>query len=95
MTIDNQILTALSATDIEALPDFDSVRNRFESGFASFVLLKKSQAINALIKDELPGKRIADNRAFVSEVIRRLPDEALTEKRYIFLSLNPALRQAN
>ena len=84
MTIDHKALL-----NVEALPEYAETRQRFEAGFGRFVTLKKEQAVCLLLPQELSSETLVRNLDFIQAIASRVDDEAILEKRYIFLSLNP------
>lgn len=75
--------------DIESMPDYEGIRQRFLQGFDSFVAAKKYQAVRAVLQDETSSQTLASNPGFVADIVRHVDDEALLEKPYIFLSVTP------
>lgn len=76
--------------DVETMADYAGIRQRFEEGFAAFVNSTTLAAARAVLRDELPqAETLVDNSDFVHLVAGRIDEEALLEKRYIFISVNP------
>jgi hypothetical protein len=75
--------------DVESMHDYDGIRQRFLQGFDGFAAAKKYQAVRAVLPEEVPNETLVRNPDFVQAIVRCVDDEALLEKRYIFLSLNP------
>lgn len=76
--------------DVEAMPGYADIRARFEQNFQNFVDAKKLQAVHAVLKEEFTGtEKIVKNPDFIQAIANRVDDEALLEKRYIFISVNP------
>lgn len=71
------------------LDDTTGVGERFKQGFQQFIQSKKHQAVVNLLKDELP--HLADDPKFIEKVMNRLGDDAVEEKRFVFLVLNQNL----
>ncbi len=78
-----------TADNLEALPEYDGTRRRFEEGFFRFVSLKKDQAARIVLTEEAPGETVVKNPDFIAAVASRVPDDAVVEKRYVFLAFNP------
>lgn len=75
--------------EVEAMPDYESVSRRFLEGFNRFAMAKKTAAARAVLKTEITHETLVRNPDFIDAIARRVEDEALLEKRYIFLSVNP------
>lgn len=76
--------------DVEALPGYEGIRQRFLQGFGSFVNAKKYQGVSALLPTEIQSNTLVKNPNFIASIVDVVPDDALLEKSFIFLSLNPA-----
>lgn len=86
MTTVHEIQTCFN---VESMPGYLEIRERFEKSFESFEEKKKVQAVIAALKDELPEWQVANNPAFINAIAANVDEEALLEKRFIFLSVNP------
>ncbi len=75
--------------EVESMSDYDEIRARFEQGFSGFVAAKKLEAVTAIISDEIPSETLVKNPDFIQAIANRVDDEALLEKRYVFISVNP------
>ncbi len=75
--------------DIDTMADYDGISQRFLQGFGSFITAKKYQAVCAVLKEEIQHESLVKNPDFVTAIVNRMDDEAVLEKRYIFLSVNP------
>jgi hypothetical protein len=75
--------------EVESMPDYDDIRARFEHGFSGFVAAKKLEAVKAILPEEIPNETLVRNPDFIEAIAGRVDDEALLEKRYVFISLNP------
>ncbi len=75
--------------EVEAMPDYEAVSRRFLEGFHPFAMSKKTAAVRAVLKTEITHETLVRNPDFIDAIARRVEDEALLEKRYIFLSVNP------
>jgi hypothetical protein len=84
-------LTTFNVAELENLPEYEGTSQRFMEAFPPFVMLKKEQAVRALLKEEIPSETLVKNPDFIAAIACRVEDEALVEKRYIFLSLNPVV----
>ncbi|HEY9687251.1 MAG TPA: hypothetical protein V6C52_09770 [Coleofasciculaceae cyanobacterium] len=84
-------LTTFNVNELENLPEYEGTSQRFLEGFPPFVMLKKEQAVRTLLKEEIPNETLVKNPDFIAAIANRVVDEALVEKRYIFLSLNPVV----
>lgn len=74
---------------LEQLPEFDSVRERFETEFPAFVREQKIKAVIEALQEELGAASTLQMPKLVSDVMKRLDDTALIEKPYVFISVNP------
>lgn len=75
--------------DMNAMTDYEGISQRFLQGFDSFVTAKKYQAVCAVLKEDIQHETLVKNPDFVTAIVNRMDDEAVLEKRYIFLSVNP------
>lgn len=75
--------------EVESMPDYNDIRARFEQGFSGFVFAKKLEAVKAILPEEITHETLVKNPDFIQAIARRVDDEALLEKRYIFISVNP------
>ena len=50
---------------------------------------KTLKAASTVLQEELQHETLVKNPDFVQAVARRIDEEALLEKRYIFISVNP------
>lgn len=91
MTTTINSLRTLCAAEIEKLPEYEGTRHRFEEGFHRFVTLKKEEAVRLVLREEVPSESLVKNPDFIDAIVNNVEDEAIVEKRYIFLSLNPEL----
>jgi hypothetical protein len=76
---------------LESLPDYPGIRERFLAGFEPFVSSKKLEAVARLLPQELLQENLAHSPEFQAAVAQRLDSEALLEKPYVFVSLNPKM----
>jgi hypothetical protein len=83
------LITHFDMNVLETMVDYDGIRQRFAQGFERFVAAKKYQAVCALLPDEIQNECLVKSPNFIQAVTHRVDDEALLEKRYIFLSVNP------
>jgi hypothetical protein len=74
--------------DIHSMPDFEGISRRFLQGFNAFIKAKKCQAARAVLQTEVRHAGLAKNPRFINEVVNRMDDESVLEKRFIFISLN-------
>ncbi len=74
--------------DIDSIPDFENIKQRFEQSFQSFVQDKKYTAAAEAIRDEFGKESLVQNEDFVTQVAHRIEDDALIEKRFVFISVN-------
>jgi len=82
------IETKFTAASIEAMPDFEGISRRFLQDFEAFVQQKKVSAVKAVLKQELSASVLSESENLVQAIVANLDEEALLEKRYIFLSVN-------
>ena len=75
--------------DIGSMADYEGISRRFLQGFDGFVAAKKFQAVQAIVKEEMMSETLVKNPDFISAIVNRMDDDAILEKRYIFLSVNP------
>lgn len=75
--------------DVFAMPDYEGVSRRFLQGFESFVSAKKYQAARDILREDVRHETLVKNPDFIEAIVKQMDDEALLEKRYIFISLNP------
>lgn len=75
--------------DVLAMPDYEGISRRFLQGFESFVTAKKYQAARDILREDVRHETLVKNPDFIDAIVKRMDDEALLEKRYIFISLNP------
>ena len=80
--------------DLERLPDYEGVKNRFLTGFNQFVSSKKYQAIVKALQEELGPAYPEDDAALIASVSKRLNDNALIEKPFLFLAVDAEERTA-
>lgn len=81
------------AVDVESIAGYEDMRRRFMDGFEAFVNQKKLDGARKVLRDELGESVLAKNEDFVQAVAAQVNDEALIEKPYIFLSVNPKLHE--
>ena len=74
--------------DLEKLPDFEGIKNRFLNGFTGFVTDKKHQAIVKALQEELGPAYPTDDKSLIASVSRRLQDSALIEKPFLYLAVD-------
>lgn len=79
--------------DVEAMPDYESVSRRFLEGFTRFAEAKKLDGVRAVLKTEITHETLVRNPDFIQAIAGRVADEALLEKRYIFISVNPEAQE--
>ncbi|HEY9744949.1 MAG TPA: hypothetical protein V6C99_01890 [Oculatellaceae cyanobacterium] len=75
--------------EVESMPNYAEIRDRFEQGFEEFVSAKKLAAVKAILPEEIPSETLVCNEDFIQAIAKRVDDEAILEKRYIFISVNP------
>lgn len=73
------------------LQDIDGIGERFAESFAAFLQEKKTAVVLDVLKDEFPG--LAENENFVKQVVEKLDDSTIKEKRFVFLVFNPKHRR--
>ncbi len=76
---------------VETIPDADEIQCRFKETFSTFLFQKKRQAVLAALPIELRNPCFARNEAFVQRVVSTLRDEALEEKPFIYLTVDPTV----
>jgi hypothetical protein len=74
--------------DVFSMPDYEGVSRRFQQGFESFVTAKKYQAVRAILREEVQHETLVKNPEFIQAIVNRVDEEALLEKRFIFISVN-------
>ncbi len=75
--------------DVLSMPDYEGISRRFLQGFEPFVTAKKYQAARDVIKEDVCLETLVKNPDFIDAIVKRVDDEAVLEKRYIFISVNP------
>lgn len=75
--------------DVLSMPDYEGISRRFLQGFEPFITAKKYQAARAILKEDACHETLVKNPDFIDAIVKRMDDEAILEKRYIFISLNP------
>ncbi len=75
--------------DVLAMPDYEAVSRRFLQGFQPFVTAKKYQAVRAVLREDVRHEALVKNPDFIDAIVQQMDDEAVLEKRYIFLSVKP------
>ena len=75
--------------EVESMSDYDEIRARFEQGFSGFVSAKKLAAVQDIVSEEITSETLVNNPDFIQAIANRVDDEALLEKRYVFISVNP------
>lgn len=75
--------------EVESMSNYEEIRARFEQGFSGFVTAKKLEAVKAILPEEITHETLVKNPDFIQAIANRVDDEAMLEKRYIFISLNP------
>jgi hypothetical protein len=80
--------------DVLSMPDYEGVSRRFLQGFESFVIAKKYQAARDILREDVRHETLVKNPDFIGAIVKQMDDEALQEKRYIFISLNPKALEA-
>jgi hypothetical protein len=75
--------------DVLTMPDYEGISRRFLQGFESFVSAKKYQAARDILREDVRHETLVKNPDFIEAIVKRMDDEALLEKRFIFISLNP------
>jgi len=74
--------------DVLSMPDYDGISRRFQQGFESFVTAKKYQAVRAILREEVQHETLVKNPELIQAIVNRVDEEALLEKRFIFISVN-------
>lgn len=74
--------------DVLEMPDFEGISRRFRQGFEGFVMAKKYQAVRAILREEVQHETLVKNPEFIQAMVNRVDEEALLEKRFIFISVN-------
>jgi len=74
--------------DVFSMPDYEGVSRRFQQGFEGFVMAKKYQAVRAILREEVQQESLVKNPELIQAIVNRVDEEALLEKRYIFISVN-------
>jgi hypothetical protein len=74
--------------DVFSMPDYDGINRRFQQGFESFVTAKKYQAVRAILREEVQHESLVKNPELIQAIVNRVDEEALLEKRFIFISVN-------
>ncbi len=74
--------------DVQAIPNFEDIKQRFEKSFQAFVQDKKYTAAAEAIRDEFGKESLVQNEDFVNRVVDHMDDETLVEKRFVFISVN-------
>lgn len=75
--------------EVESMPNYEDVRARFEQGFGGFISAKKLAAVQAVLPEEIQSETLVKNPDFIQAIANRVDDEAVLEKRYVFISVNP------
>jgi len=75
--------------DVLTMPDYEGISRRFLQGFEGFVSAKKYQAVRAILREEVQHETLVKNPELIEAIVNRLDEEAIMEKRYIFISVNP------
>ena len=74
--------------DVLEMPEYEEVSRRFRQGFEGFVMAKKYQAVRAILREEVQHETLVKNPEFIQALVNRVDEEALQEKRFIFISVN-------
>lgn len=74
--------------NIHAIPDAENIERRFKDSFDAFVRDAKRTAAVETIHRELTDLQVLKNEHFIDQVAQTIDDEALIEKRFIFISVN-------
>jgi hypothetical protein len=74
--------------DVLSMPDYDGISRRFQQSFESFVTAKKYQAVRAILREEVQHESLVKNPELIQAIVNRVDEEALLEKRFIFISVN-------
>ncbi len=74
--------------NIDAIADHEDIERRFTGSFDEFVRSKKLTAAVEAAHSELSGTKIAHNEDFIGRIAEAIDDEAIVEKRFIFISVN-------
>ena len=86
-------LEEIGTLDVSKCPDFEHIKARFEDSFYDFVMAKKRAAAIDAIRDEFGDSPMADrfigDEGFLQSVTDKMDNDALVEKRFVFLSVNP------
>lgn len=85
-----EIKTLHTFGDITTLDEYELIADRFQEGFEAFVQDKLMEATKDVISQEWGHPAFAANEDFMQSVIDRIDRSALLEKRFVFVSLNPA-----
>jgi hypothetical protein len=76
---------------VATIEDAEGIQKRFQESFNQFLDQKKFEAVQAVLKEELP--LLAEDDNFVKKTIERLGNDIVKEKRFVFLSLNPKFKK--
>lgn len=74
--------------DVLDMPDYEGISRRFRQSFESFVMAKKYQGVRTILRDEVQHETLVKNPEFIQAIVNRVDEEALLEKRFIFISVN-------
>lgn len=74
--------------DVLSMPEYEDVSRRFQQSFEGFVMAKKYQAVRTILREEVQNETLVKNPEFIQSIVNRVDEEALLEKRFIFISVN-------
>lgn len=60
---------------------------RFVEGFIPMMDAQISQTVQSVVAEEFP--KLAEDDAFIQNVMARLTPDVVTEQRFVFLAMNP------
>lgn len=83
--------TMNTSFDVHGMTDFEGISRRFLHGFEPFVTAKKYQAARAVLQEDVQMESLVKNPDFIDAIVKRMDDEAVLEKRYIFISVNASV----
>lgn len=74
--------------DIDDIPDSERLLKRFEETYSRFMDEKKQTAAEEALREEFGNRPLTRNQDLINRVAGAIDDEALAEKRFVFLSVN-------
>ena len=75
------------------MADYEGVSRRFQEGFSAFEWERRMTAAAKVLATEITHETLVRNPDFIAQVAGRIDEEALLEKRYVFISVNPVLAE--